>query len=96
MRLFTNTGAAIQGKNFIDRPERNQPYANDAKNKLAELIFARQVKLSAWTWIGIVRPEDNAGVAPFRASAEAVFVQGAIIEADGGRMNRLYHPFKND
>lgn len=35
------------------------------------------------------KPEDIAGVAAFLASADAAFVQGAMIEVDGGRLNRL-------
>ena len=35
------------------------------------------------------KPEDIAGVAAFLASDDAAFVQGAIIEVDGGRLNRL-------
>lgn len=35
------------------------------------------------------RPEDIAGVAAFLASEDAAFVQGAMIEVDGGRLNRL-------
>ena len=34
-------------------------------------------------------PEDIAGVAAFLASNDAAFVQGAMIEVDGGRLNRL-------
>jgi NAD(P)-dependent dehydrogenase (short-subunit alcohol dehydrogenase family) len=37
----------------------------------------------------IGKPEDIAGVAAFLASADATFVQGAMIEVDGGRLNRL-------
>lgn len=35
------------------------------------------------------KPEDIAGVAAFLASADAAFVHGAMIEADGGRLDRL-------
>jgi meso-butanediol dehydrogenase/(S,S)-butanediol dehydrogenase/diacetyl reductase len=35
------------------------------------------------------RPEDIAGVAAFLASDDAAFVQGAMIEVDGGRLSRL-------
>ena len=35
------------------------------------------------------KPEDIAGVAAFLASGDAAFVQGAMIEVDGGRLNRL-------
>jgi NAD(P)-dependent dehydrogenase (short-subunit alcohol dehydrogenase family) len=35
------------------------------------------------------RPEDIASVAAFLASDDAAFVQGALIEVDGGRLNRL-------
>jgi NAD(P)-dependent dehydrogenase (short-subunit alcohol dehydrogenase family) len=35
------------------------------------------------------KPEDIAGVAAFLASNDAEFVQGAMIEVDGGRLNRL-------
>jgi meso-butanediol dehydrogenase/(S,S)-butanediol dehydrogenase/diacetyl reductase len=35
------------------------------------------------------KPEDIAGVVAFLASADAGFVQGAMIEVDGGRLNRL-------
>jgi NAD(P)-dependent dehydrogenase (short-subunit alcohol dehydrogenase family) len=35
------------------------------------------------------KPEDIAGVAAFLASDDAAFVQGAMIEVDGGRLNRL-------
>jgi meso-butanediol dehydrogenase/(S,S)-butanediol dehydrogenase/diacetyl reductase len=35
------------------------------------------------------RPEDIAGVVAFLASSDAAFVQGAMIEVDGGRLNRL-------
>ena len=35
------------------------------------------------------KPEDIAGVAAFLASDDASFVQGAMIEVDGGRLNRL-------
>lgn len=35
------------------------------------------------------KPEDIAGVVAFLASADAAFVQGAMIEVDGGRLNRL-------
>jgi NAD(P)-dependent dehydrogenase (short-subunit alcohol dehydrogenase family) len=35
------------------------------------------------------KPEDIAGVAAFLASEDAAFVQGAMIEVDGGRLNRL-------
>ena len=35
------------------------------------------------------RPEDIAGVVAFLASDDAAFVQGAMIEVDGGRLNRL-------
>ena len=35
------------------------------------------------------KPEDIAGVAAFLASSDAAFVQGAMIEVDGGRLNRL-------
>lgn len=35
------------------------------------------------------KPEDIAGVAAFLASNDAAFVQGAMIEVDGGRLNRL-------
>ena len=35
------------------------------------------------------KPEDIAGVAAFLASDDATFVQGAMIEVDGGRLNRL-------
>jgi meso-butanediol dehydrogenase/(S,S)-butanediol dehydrogenase/diacetyl reductase len=37
----------------------------------------------------IGRPEDIAGVAAFLASEDAAFVQGAMIEVDGGRLSRL-------
>jgi NAD(P)-dependent dehydrogenase (short-subunit alcohol dehydrogenase family) len=37
----------------------------------------------------IGKPEDIAGVAAFLASGDAAFVQGAMIEVDGGRLNRL-------
>jgi NAD(P)-dependent dehydrogenase (short-subunit alcohol dehydrogenase family) len=37
----------------------------------------------------IGKPEDIAGVAAFLASTDAAFVQGAMIEVDGGRLNRL-------
>jgi NAD(P)-dependent dehydrogenase (short-subunit alcohol dehydrogenase family) len=37
----------------------------------------------------IGKPEDIAGVAAFLASDDANFVQGAMIEVDGGRLNRL-------
>lgn len=37
----------------------------------------------------IGRPEDIAGVAAFLASDDAAFVQGAMLEVDGGRLNRL-------
>lgn len=35
------------------------------------------------------KPEDIAGVVAFLASNDAAFVQGAMIEVDGGRLNRL-------
>jgi NAD(P)-dependent dehydrogenase (short-subunit alcohol dehydrogenase family) len=35
------------------------------------------------------KPEDIAGVTAFLASEDAAFVQGAMIEVDGGRLNRL-------
>lgn len=35
------------------------------------------------------KPEDIAGIAAFLASGDAAFVQGAMIEADGGRLSRL-------
>jgi NAD(P)-dependent dehydrogenase (short-subunit alcohol dehydrogenase family) len=35
------------------------------------------------------KPEDIAGVVAFLASADAAFVHGAMIEVDGGRLNRL-------
>jgi NAD(P)-dependent dehydrogenase (short-subunit alcohol dehydrogenase family) len=35
------------------------------------------------------KPEDIAGVAAFLASEDAAFVQGAMIEVDGGRLSRL-------
>ncbi|MBE7169116.1 MAG: SDR family oxidoreductase [Williamsia sp.] len=35
------------------------------------------------------KPEDIAGVSAFLASDDAAFVQGAMIEVDGGRLNRL-------
>jgi meso-butanediol dehydrogenase/(S,S)-butanediol dehydrogenase/diacetyl reductase len=35
------------------------------------------------------KPEDIADVAAFLASEDAAFVQGAMIEVDGGRLNRL-------
>jgi NAD(P)-dependent dehydrogenase (short-subunit alcohol dehydrogenase family) len=35
------------------------------------------------------KPEDIAGVVAFLASEDAAFVQGAMIEVDGGRLNRL-------
>lgn len=35
------------------------------------------------------KPEDIAGVAAFLASDDAAFVQGAMIEVDGGRLDRL-------
>jgi len=35
------------------------------------------------------KPEDIAAVVAFLASADAAFVQGAMIEVDGGRLNRL-------
>lgn len=35
------------------------------------------------------KPEDIADVAAFLASDEAAFVQGAMVEVDGGRLNRL-------
>lgn len=35
------------------------------------------------------KPGDIAAVAAFLASADAAFVQGAMIEVDGGRLNRL-------
>lgn len=35
------------------------------------------------------KPEDIAGVAAFLASDDASFVQGAMIEVDGGRIDRL-------
>jgi NAD(P)-dependent dehydrogenase (short-subunit alcohol dehydrogenase family) len=35
------------------------------------------------------KPEDIAGVVAFLASDDAAFVQGAMIEVDGGRLNRL-------
>lgn len=35
------------------------------------------------------KPEDIAGVTAFLASDDAAFVQGAMIEVDGGRLNRL-------
>lgn len=35
------------------------------------------------------KPEDIAGVAAFLASDDAAFVQGAMIDVDGGRLNRL-------
>lgn len=35
------------------------------------------------------KPEDIAGVVAFLASADANFVQGAMIEVDGGRLDRL-------
>lgn len=35
------------------------------------------------------KPEDIAGVAAFLASDDAGFVQGAMIEVDGGRLDRL-------
>ena len=35
------------------------------------------------------KPEDIAGVAAFLASDDAAFVQGAMIEVDGGRLGRL-------
>lgn len=35
------------------------------------------------------KPQDIAGVAAFLASEDAAFVQGAMIEVDGGRLNRL-------
>jgi NAD(P)-dependent dehydrogenase (short-subunit alcohol dehydrogenase family) len=35
------------------------------------------------------KPEDIAGVTTFLASDDAAFVQGAMIEVDGGRLNRL-------
>lgn len=37
----------------------------------------------------IGKPEDIAGVAAFLASDDAAFVQGAMLEVDGGRLNRL-------
>lgn len=37
----------------------------------------------------IGKPEDIAGVAAFLASGDAAFVQGAMLEVDGGRLNRL-------
>jgi meso-butanediol dehydrogenase/(S,S)-butanediol dehydrogenase/diacetyl reductase len=35
------------------------------------------------------KPEDIAGVTAFLASEDAAFVQGAMIEVDGGRLSRL-------
>ena len=35
------------------------------------------------------KPEDIAGVVAFLASEDAAFVQGAMIEVDGGRLSRL-------
>lgn len=35
------------------------------------------------------KPEDIAGVAAFLASDDAAFIQGAMIEVDGGRLDRL-------
>ena len=35
------------------------------------------------------KPEDIAGVVAFLASTDAAFVQGAMIEVDGGRLDRL-------
>jgi NAD(P)-dependent dehydrogenase (short-subunit alcohol dehydrogenase family) len=35
------------------------------------------------------RPEDIAGVVAFLASDDAAFVQGTMVEVDGGRLNRL-------
>jgi meso-butanediol dehydrogenase/(S,S)-butanediol dehydrogenase/diacetyl reductase len=35
------------------------------------------------------KPEDIAAVAAFLASDDAAFVQGAMLEVDGGRLNRL-------
>lgn len=35
------------------------------------------------------KPEDIAGVVAFLASEDAAFVQGAMIEVDGGRLDRL-------
>lgn len=37
----------------------------------------------------IGKPEDIAAVAAFLASGDAAFVQGAMLEVDGGRLNRL-------
>jgi 3-oxoacyl-[acyl-carrier protein] reductase len=61
-------------------------------DRSAEEFQAIQNKMGSLTMLGRVgRPEDIAGVVAFLASADAGFMTGQVLVADGGRMDYLTH-----
>lgn len=85
--LSLTRSAAIEGKEKGIRVNAILPGAIDTPMLWQNPNIKAGLELVSKDSVG--KPEDIAGVAAFLASDDAAFVEGAIVEVDGGRLNRL-------